>query len=64
MAFTHETNPKMKNRVPIINIEMNVSLLLNEPASTTAVIVFDIDFDYVWLLCYVGRDGQPYPLPR
>ena len=54
MAFTHETNPKIKNKVPIINIEMKVSLLFNEPASTTAVIVFDMDVDYCLVVLLRG----------
>src|SRR5215204_6270030 len=46
MAFTHETKPKIKKRVPIINMEMKVSLFVNEPASTTAVIDFAMNLNY------------------
>jgi hypothetical protein len=45
MALTQETKPKMKKRVPIIDIEMNVSFFVSEPAWTTAVIDFDIAFE-------------------
>ncbi len=30
MAFTHETNPKIKNKIPIVRIEIRVLRLLNE----------------------------------
>jgi len=39
MAFTHETKPKMKNRRPIIKIEMMDSFFVNEPMSTEAASV-------------------------
>ena len=36
MAFTHDTKPNMKNSTPTIRIEITVSRLLSELASTVA----------------------------
>ena len=40
MAFTQETNPKMKNSKPIMMMETTESRLVREPTSTVVMSLF------------------------